>query len=128
MTRTSSKTPLAPLVAAATLGLAAAPAVADTLQGYTADSVRLIRAPENKLDRKAEEPGPFDKAAAARSLHYTGSHRQEFASEPATGALAAAPARDLAAEARSLSYTGSYRQEFATEPDTGTALLQEAKR
>jgi hypothetical protein len=101
--------------------------VVDTLQDYTADSVRLIRAPENKVDRKAEETGPFDKAAEARSLSHTGSHRQEFANESGASRGATTSARDMAAEARSLSYTGSYRQEFATKPSIGAAPLQEAK-
>ena len=75
------KTLLTSLFAAAALAAPAAPAVADILesQDYTADSVRLLQDPENRIPINIEQPGAVDRAGEARSLHYTGSYRQEFA-------------------------------------------------
>jgi hypothetical protein len=109
------KTLLTSLFTAAALAGAAAPAVADIMeyQDYTADSVRLLRDPENRIPANIEQPDAFDRAGEARSLSYTGSYRQEFSNEPATVGSATAQVSDQSAEARSLYYTGSYRQEFA---------------
>jgi hypothetical protein len=75
------KTLLTSLFTAAALAAAAAPAVADIMeyQDYTADSVRLLRDPENRIPLDIEQPGAFDAAAEAQSLPYTGSYREEFA-------------------------------------------------
>jgi hypothetical protein len=109
------KTLLTSLFTAAALAAAAAPAAADIMesQDYTADSVRLLRAPENTIEPGMGRPGAFDGAAEARSLPYTGSYREEFANGGGTSGSATAKSFDKSAEARSLYYTGSYREEFA---------------